>query len=118
MGNFHRRIKRLSSIAPSRHEMFWKHWNLSTLRSFYDLPASSSETGYIRVTFGSLKNKIIAFIQSVHHVLINSTCLKHNAALRLHIVVRTSICYALITRKYSITSHNFCVMPPFLVLKL
>jgi hypothetical protein len=88
-----------------------------TLRSFYDLPASSLETGYIRVTFASIKKQNY-YIQSVHHVLINSTYLKRNAALRLDIVVRTSICYALFTRKYSITSHNFCVMPPFLILKL
>jgi hypothetical protein len=51
MGNFHRRIKRLSSlrrITPSRHEMFWTHWNLSAFRLFYGLAASDSETEFRR----------------------------------------------------------------------
>jgi hypothetical protein len=51
MGNFHRRIKRLSSlsrITPFRHEIFWTHWNLSALRLFYGLAASDSETEFRR----------------------------------------------------------------------
>jgi hypothetical protein len=28
----------------SRHEMFWTHWDLSALRSFYGLAALGSET--------------------------------------------------------------------------
>jgi hypothetical protein len=29
--------------------MFWTHWNLPVLRSFYDLAASGSETEYTRI---------------------------------------------------------------------
>jgi hypothetical protein len=37
-----------SSITPSRHEMFWTHWNLSAFPSF-SLAASNSETGLYKV---------------------------------------------------------------------
>jgi hypothetical protein len=46
MGNFHCRIKRFSSlsrITPSRHEMFWTHWNLSAIRLFYGLAARTQK---------------------------------------------------------------------------
>jgi hypothetical protein len=35
-------------IIYEMFEMFWRHWNLSALGSFYGLPASGSETEYTK----------------------------------------------------------------------
>jgi hypothetical protein len=40
-------LSKMGRFSPlHRHEMFWTHWNLSSLRLFYDLAASGSETEY------------------------------------------------------------------------
>jgi hypothetical protein len=50
--------------------MFWTHWNLSALQSFYGLAASGSETEYIMVELTAL-DEVILFLTYTRTVYVS-----------------------------------------------
>jgi hypothetical protein len=53
------------------HEMFWTHWNLSALRSFYGLAASGSESAKVPMNF-EVKTSLLFLIETFKLTIVNA----------------------------------------------